>query len=356
MTGWKPIPRRWADYRPPSIRRSLLLLATPLLSRYDKGDSPKRGLAATTAGKLAPVDFDLVCYSSGNFPRKLSVSSGAKHPSIEELKQRARTLRQHIVRMTTAAGSGHPSSSMSAVEVVTALYFGGFMHFDPARPAWPGRDRFILSKGHAVPVLYAAMAEAGYFPVDELLTLRKLGSPLEGHPNMRRLPGIEASTGSLGQGLSLGVGQALACRLDRIAARVFVMLGDGELGEGQVWEAVASAHKFQLGNLTAIVDQNGYQQTGATRDVLDLTPIAERFAAFGWQTQTIEGNRMEAVVEALDAAVKVTNGPSVIVSKTQKGFGILPILEAEHDLNYHGKPLSPALAEQALALLSSSAN
>jgi len=273
--------------------------------------------------------------------------------SLQELKEKGRTLRQHIIRMTTAAGSGHPSSSLSAVEVVNALYFGGFLKYDPKNPTWQERDRFILSKGHAVPVLYAAMAEAGYFPVDQLLTLRKLGSPLEGHPQMARLPGIEASTGSLGQGLSIGVGHALACRMDKLPSRVYVMLGDGELGEGQVWEAAASAHKYALGNLTAIVDQNGYQQTGATKDVLDLRPIADKFAAFGWHTQTINGNDQEEVLKALEVAVSITDRPTAIISQTQKGFGILPLLEAEGDTNYHGKPLPPALAEKALALLSS---
>jgi transketolase len=283
------------------------------------------------------------------------VANEAKRLSVEELKDKARVLREHIVRMTTAAGSGHPTSSMSAVEVVTALYFGGLMKYNPQEPHWPGRDRFILSKGHAVPVLYAAMAEAGYFPVEELKTLRELGSPLEGHPNMRRLPGIEASTGSLGQGLSIGVGHALATRLDQTGSHVYVVMGDGELGEGQVWEAVATAvataHKYKLSNLTAIVDQNGYQQTGATRDVLDLTPVAEKFAAFGWHTQTIDGNQIEPVLGAFETALQVTDGPTVIVAQTRKGFGILPLLEQEHDLNYHGKPLSPALAEKALALL-----
>jgi transketolase len=240
---------------------------------------------------------------------------------------------------------------MSATEVVTALYFGGFLKFDSANPSLPERDRFILSKGHAVPVLYAAMAEAGYFPVDDLMSLRKLGSPLEGHPNMKRLPGIEASTGSLGQGLSLGIGQALGCRLDGLPTRVFVMMGDGEMGEGQVWEAIATAHKYQLGNLTAIIDQNGYQQTGATKDVLDLKPFADKIAAFGWHTQTINGNDMAEVVSALETATAVTDKPTLIVSETKKGFGILPILEAEGDLNFHGKPLPPDLAEKALELL-----
>jgi transketolase len=253
--------------------------------------------------------------------------------------------------MTTEAGSGHPSSSLSAVEMVTALFFGGFMKYDPNEPMATARDRFILSKGHAVPVLYAAMAEAGYFPIDDLMSLRKLGSPLEGHPNMKRLAGIEASTGSLGQGLSLGVGQALGCRLDKLDSHVYVMIGDGEMGEGQVWEAFATGAKYQLGNLTAIVDQNGYQQTGATSDVLDMGSFQDKLTAFGWETQTIDGNDMQAVVSALGAARKVTDRPTAIVSKTQKGFGILPVLEEEGDLNYHGKPLSAEVAERALKLL-----
>ena len=243
--------------------------------------------------------------------------------SVDELKEKGRTIRQHIVRMTTAAGSGHPSSSLSAVEIVTALYFGGIMKYDVENPKWPDRDRFILSKGHAVPVLYAAMAEAGYFPEERLSTLRKLGSPLEGHPNMARLGGIEASTGSLGQGLSIGVGHALACRMDQSAAKVFVMLGDGELGEGQVWEAAATAAKYQLSNLTAIVDLNGYQQTGATKDVLDMTSVAEKFAAFGWHIQEIDGNNQQAALDALKTAVSITDKPSAIVSKTQKGWSFL---------------------------------
>lgn len=271
--------------------------------------------------------------------------------SIDELKDKAKAIRREILRMTTAAGSGHPSSSLSAVEVVTALFFGGFMRHDPERPRWPERDRFILSKGHAAPVLYAALAEAGYFPVEETMTLRKLGSPFEGHPNMRRMECIEASTGSLGQGLSLGVGHALACRVDGISAQTYVMLGDGEMGEGQVWEAIASAQKYKLGNLTAIIDQNGYQQTGATKDVLDLRPFQSKLEAFGWHAQTIEGNSMEAVVQALETARKVQDRPTVIVSQTKKGYGILPVLEAAGDINFHGKPLPPKLLDEALKLL-----
>lgn len=277
----------------------------------------------------------------------------AAAPSIDQLKERANTIRKLIVRITTEAGSGHPSSSLSATEVVTALYFGGFMNYDPKQPKDPKRDRFILSKGHACPVLYSAMAEAGYFPTEEIMTLRKLGSPYEGHPNMKRLKGIEASTGSLGQGLSIGIGHALASKMDNLGFNVFVMMGDGEMGEGQVWEAIASAAKYKLDNLTAIIDQNGFQQTGATSEVLDLAEFQPKIEAFGWHVQTIEGNDMESVVNALATAADVTGKPKAIVAKTRKGYGILDVLEKTGDLNFHGKPLPPDLAEQALALLDS---
>jgi transketolase len=282
-----------------------------------------------------------------------AVSVQAPQRSVAELKEIAKRLRKDIIRMTTAAASGHPTSSLSAVEVVTALYFGGFMRYDVHAPSDPHRDRFILSKGHAAPVLYAAMAEAGYFPVDELMTLRKLGGRLEGHPNMRRLPGVEASTGSLGQGLSFGIGHALACRLDGLDSHVYVMTGDGEIEEGQVWEAFSAGHKYKLANLTAITDRNGYQQTGPTSEVMDMTPIEGKIAAYGWHTQVIEGNEMQAVVDALGKAREVKDQPTAIVSRTRKGFGILPLLEKEGDLNYHGKPLSKELAEQALQLIDS---
>lgn len=283
--------------------------------------------------------------------RNAGVAVSATKLSLEELLETGRNLRRNIIRMTTEAGSGHPSSSLSAVEVVNALYFGGFLRVDPQQPLAPERDRFILSKGHAVPVLYAAMAERGYFSAADTMSLRKLGSIFEGHPNMKRMPGIEASTGSLGQGLSIGVGQALACRLDKLDSRVFVMIGDGEMGEGQVWEAFASAAKYKLNNLIAIIDQNGFQQTGATNEVLDLKPFADKIEPFGWYAQTINGNDQQEVLTALENAKKQTDRPSVIVSQTQKGFGILPVLEEEGDINYHGKPLPPAVAEKALALI-----
>ena len=267
-------------------------------------------------------------------------------PSIADLEARARVIRKDIITSTTTAGSGHPTSSLSGVEVATALYFGGFLRHDPKNPHDPKRDRFILSKGHAAPLLYAVLAEAGYFPREQLPTLRKLGSPLEGHPNMRRLPGVEASTGSLGQGLSLGVGHALATRLDGYDSRVFVMMGDGEQDEGQVWEAAMSAVKFELDHLVVIVDQNGYQQTGPTAEVLDLRPVAPRWEAFGWSAQEINGNDMKEVVAALQKAVANKGRPSVIVSRTVKGWPIQTIFTK--DPNHHGKPLTEE--EQAKAL------
>ena len=272
--------------------------------------------------------------------------------NLDGLLNRAKAIRKDILRMTTEAGSGHPSSSLSATEIVAALYFGGFLRYDPKNPRWPDRDRFILSKGHAAPVLYAALAEAGYFPVDQLMTLRKLGSPLEGHPNMTRLGGVEASTGSLGQGLSIGVGHALAARIDKKDYHTYVLTGDGELGEGQVWEAAASASKFRLDNLTAIVDRNHFQQTGAAEEVLNLDPIDGKFAAFGWSTQVINGNDMSEVVTALKRAREVKERPTCIVALTHKGQGILPLLAKLGDVNFHGKPVPEKYLDEALAEVS----
>jgi len=272
--------------------------------------------------------------------------------NLDDLLTRAKAIRKDILRMTTEAGSGHPSSSLSATEFVTALYFGGFLRYDVKNPHWADRDRFILSKGHAAPVLYAAMAEAGYFPKDQIMTLRKLGSPLEGHPNMVRLAGIEASTGSLGQGLSIGVGHALAARVDKKDFHTYVLTGDGELGEGQIWEAAASAAKYKLDNLTVIVDRNHFQQTGAAEDVLDMDPIDGKFAAFGWATQAINGNDMGEVLKALERARATKGQPSCILSLTHKGQGILNLLNKLGDPNFHGKPLPAKYLDEALAEVS----
>ena len=276
------------------------------------------------------------------------VSETTEGVEPEHIEQVARRLRQHIITMTTAAGSGHPTSSLSSVELVSALYFGGFLRFRSGDPGWARRDRFILSKGHAAPLLYAALAEAGYFPVESLTELRKLGSVLEGHPNMRRLPGVEASTGSLGQGLSIGLGHALSVSLDEIDARVYVLLGDGEIGEGQVWEAAAAAAKYRVGNLTAIIDHNGFQQTGRTEEVLDLSPIEDKFKAFGWHASTIDGHNVEAVLEALSDARNYPSRPQAIIATTEKGHGIVPLLKELNDENFHGQVLSAEVAEKAL--------
>lgn len=275
--------------------------------------------------------------------------TAAAAPTVADLAARARAIRTGIITSTTTAASGHPTSSLSGVEIATALYFGGILRHDPTNPHWPGRDRFILSKGHAAPLLYAVLAEAGYFSKDLLPTLRKLGSPLEGHPNMRRLPGVEASTGSLGQGLSLGVGHALAARIDKLDFRVYVLLGDGEIEEGQVWEAAMSAQKFRLDNLVAIVDQNGYQQTGPTAEVLDLRPLAPRWEAFGWFAQEVNGHDLSEVRAAFQKALQTKGKPSVIIARTIKGYPIQQLLSS--DPNHHGKPLTADEAKQALALI-----
>jgi transketolase len=274
----------------------------------------------------------------------VTATSGA---DLAALKARAKAVRKAIVTSTTAAGSGHPTSSLSGVEIMVGLFFGGMLRFDPKNPAWPQRDRFILSKGHAAPLLYAVLAEAGYFSRDLLPTLRKLGSPLEGHPNARRLPGVEASTGSLGQGLSIGVGHALAARLDGRDSRTYVLLGDGEINEGQVWEAAMSAQKYRLDNLVAVVDQNGYQQTGPTALVLDLRPIAARWEAFGWFAQEIDGHDQAAVLQAYQRARQTTGKPSVIVAKTVKGYPLSAAVLGK-DPNHHGKPLTAAEEKKAL--------
>lgn len=258
----------------------------------------------------------------------------------------AQRLRRNIVTSTTTAGSGHPSSSLSMVELLTVLYFGGVLRYDPSNPQAAERDRFVLSKGHGAPGLYAVLAEAGYFPTEDLKTLRKLGSPLEGHPNMCRLPGLESSTGSLGQGLSIGIGHALAGRLDRAGYRVYVMLGDGESEEGQVWEAFMYAGNHVLDNLTAIIDHNGYQQTAAVNDVQSLDPLAEKLMSFGWAAREIDGHSLDEVIEAFEWARATRGRPQAIVARTTKGKGV-SLLEAAPD-KWHGKPVPPEEETKAL--------
>jgi transketolase len=273
--------------------------------------------------------------------------------STEELADLARRMRREIIEMTTQAGSGHPSSSTSEIDILTVLYFNAVLRHDPQNPNWPDRDRFVLSKGHGVPGLYAVLAEAGYFDKDLLNTLRQLGSPLQGHADRRMTPGIEASTGSLGQGLSIGLGMALAARLDKRDYRVYVMIGDGESDEGQVWEAAMAAAKYKVDNLTCILDFNKYQQTGPVDRIMPtLKPVADKWRAFGWHVVEIDGHNYDEIRAAFDEVRDVRGKPQIIIAHTVKGKGISVIEQSDPAGNkYHGVPLKPEEAQEALAEL-----
>ncbi|MFA5822531.1 MAG: transketolase [Thermodesulfovibrionales bacterium] len=265
-------------------------------------------------------------------------------PDIASLKEKAKTLRIEILKMLTEAGSGHTGGSLSAADIVTALYFYKMRH-DPANPKWRERDRFVLSKGHAAPVLYGALALSGYFDKQLLKTLRKIGSPLQGHPCSRKLPGIEISTGSLGQGLSIADGMALGLKIDGLSSRVYCMLGDGEIQEGQVWEAAMTAAHYKLDNLCAIIDNNGLQIDGHCHEVMYIEPIVKKWEAFGWHVIDINGHDMEAVVRALDEAETIKYKPSMIVARTIKGKGVSFF---EGKVEYHGMAPTPEELEKAL--------
>ena len=265
--------------------------------------------------------------------------------TLQDQQLIGKRIRRHIVEMTGAAGSGHPGGSLSAVEILVALYFGGQLRHDPANPSWPGRDRFILSKGHACPVLYAVLAEAGYAPVDQLKTLRRLGSIYQGHPDKRFLPVLEASTGSLGQGLSLAVGMALAARMDGSPVRAYVMLGDGEIQEGQIWEAAMFASYHKVDNVCAIVDYNKIQLDGFVKDIMGLEPLSEKWRSFGWHVLEIDGHDLPAVHAAFDEARSVKRQPSVIIAHTIKGKGVSFM---ENNPKFHGVAPTPQEVELAL--------
>lgn len=265
--------------------------------------------------------------------------------SYEELGQIAKILRKDIVKMLTESKSGHPGGSLSAVEIMTTLYFNE-MNVDVKNTQWEDRDRFVLSKGHAAPVLYAALAEKGFFAKEELMKLRKIGAILQGHPNMNYIPGVDMSTGSLGQGISAAVGMALAGKLDEKSYRVFTLLGDGELGEGQVWEAAMCASHYKLNNLTAFVDFNGLQIDGDITKVMNSLPIDEKFAAFGWNVLVVDGHDFEAIQNALDTAKATTDKPTVIICKTVKGKGVSFM---ENEAGWHGAAPSMEQCEQAIA-------
>ena len=269
--------------------------------------------------------------------------------TIRMVEEKARRIRENIISMLGQAGSGHTGGSLSAADIVACLYFWE-MNLDPKQPHWPDRDRFVLSKGHAAPVLYAALAEKGFFPEEWLQTLRKLGSPLQGHPDMRKLAGVEASTGSLGQGISWAVGMALAARLDKKSYRVYALLGDGELEEGMVWEATMAAAHYKLDNLVLIIDYNGLQIDGPISEVMSPEPIGEKFAAFGCHVVEIDGHNIAEIMAALNAARQTKGCPTAIVARTTKGKGCSFM---ENRVEWHGVAPKPDEVERALAELRS---
>src|SRR3989339_82515 len=264
---------------------------------------------------------------------------------VLELKNIAQKLRQHIIEMICQAASGHPGGSLSAADIVAVLYFHQLKH-NPKDPKWVDRDRFVMSKGHAAPVLYAALAESGYFPLKYLTTLRQIGSSLQGHIDMLSLPGIEMSTGSLGQGLSAANGMALAGRLDKKNYRVYCLMGDGECQEGQVWEAAMTAGHYKLDNVTAIVDHNEHQIDGKVSDIKCIQPLDDKFKAFKWNVIRCDGHSIKSIIEAFEKAEKNKGKPSVVIADTVKGKGV-SFME-EKPLDYHGK--APTEQEKEIAL------
>ena len=266
-----------------------------------------------------------------------------KHPSTEELKKLAWQTRRDILIMLEKAGSGHPGGSLSAVEIMIGLYYYKLRH-DPENPGWPDRDRFVLSKGHCCPVLYTILAYRGFFPKEELLTFRKLGSRLQGHA-YRGVPGVEASSGSLGQGLSIANGMALAAKADKRDTRVYCLMGDGEMDEGQIWEAAMASSFHRLDNLCGIVDRNKVQQNGPTKIIKDLEPVAEKWRACGWKVMEIDGHDPLQVLKAYDEAESTKGQPAVVLANTLKGKGV-SFMEGNHQ--WHGKAPNKAELEAAL--------
>ncbi|MFH0948555.1 MAG: transketolase [Elusimicrobiota bacterium] len=265
--------------------------------------------------------------------------------TIQELEKKAKIIRADIIKMLCEAKSGHPGGSLSATDLMVALYFEKLKH-NPKNPDWVDRDRVIFSKGHVCPLLYACLAESGYFPTAELITLRKLGSRLQGHPGRNKgLPGIELSTGSLGQGLSAGVGMALGFKLDKKSNRVYVLMGDGELQEGSIWEAAMSAAHYKLDNLCGIVDVNRLQIDGNVQDVMNVEPLPEKWRAFGFNVIEIDGHSMEQILSGYDKASQTKCQPSVIIAHTVKGKGVSFM---ENQAGWHGKTPNKEQAEAAL--------
>ena len=263
----------------------------------------------------------------------------------KQLMANACKVRMGVIESTYGAKSGHPGGSLSASDLFTYLYFRE-MKVDPADPKWEERDRFVLSKGHTAPGLYAALALKGFFPWEELKTLRHIGSRLQGHPNMNETPGVDMSTGSLGQGISAAVGMALAGKLAKKDYRVYALLGDGEIAEGQVWEAAMSAAKYHLDNLCAVVDVNGLQIDGATKDVMPSEPLDQKFAAFNWNVIHVDGHDYDALIAAFEAAAACKGKPTVLIAKTTKGKGVSFM---ENNAGWHGKAPNDEQYAQAKA-------
>jgi transketolase len=263
---------------------------------------------------------------------------------LSELKEIAKQLRLDILESTTLAGSGHPSSSFSSVEICSALFFGGILKYRADEPQWPERDRFIMSKGHAAPLLYPLLARAGYFPREMIWKLRQIDSPVQGHPIQGMMPGVEATTGSLGQGLSLGVGHVLGGRLTKLDYRVYVLIGDGECQAGQVWEAAMAGSHFKTDRLTAILDYNKFQEMGPVAREMALEPLTDKWRSFGWYVVEVDGHDLEALLDAMHEVGHVKDQPQIIVAHTVKGKGVSFV---EADYTFHGRALSKEQAEKA---------
>ncbi|AVK49635.1 transketolase [Clostridium sp. MF28] len=265
----------------------------------------------------------------------------------ENLKKISNSIRMNIIKSVSAAKSGHPGGSLSIADILTVLYFEK-MNIDPKNPKDLNRDRFVLSKGHSAPALYCTLAERGYFPKEELLGLRKYESNLQGHPDMKKVIGVDMSTGSLGQGLSAANGMALAGKLDKSSYRVYSILGDGEVQEGQIWEAAMSAAHYKLDNLTAFLDLNGLQIDGSNEEIMSISPIDEKFKSFGWNVVTIDGHCFEEISKAIDDAKATKGKPTIIICKTVKGKGVSFM---ENNVNWHGSAPNKEETEKALAEL-----
>ncbi len=264
-------------------------------------------------------------------------------PPVEELEKKAKHIRRLIIKMLEKAGSGHPGGSLSSTDILTCLYFAVMRH-KPENPRWPQRDRFQMSKGHCCPLWYAVLTEAGYFPEKELWTLRNLGSILQGHPDWRT-PGVDVASGSLGQGLSVAIGMVLAGRLDKSPYRVYCLLGDGEIQEGQIWEAAMAASHYRCDNLCAVLDYNGYQIDGRVKDIMNVEPLTDKWRSFGWHTINIDGHNIAQILAAFDEARTIKDKPTIIIAKTIKGKGVSFM---ENVVDFHGRAPTQEEAKKAL--------